>query len=523
MTADTPPTFTTPIETYQQATTGSISGFNSVTLVNDPTFGESDSSAAAITQQIANLVSEGIPSHLKQCIALIQSHETDYNNPHKDTFSSISLESSSMGNTAVIFNRIIKGTVPLAPPVCSMSAKLDLSSPLLGVTCERDSPLTIVNAQGVLETLPANTLRADYSFGSPTYPCWTNVTQYLDPPNVSTNTNFSLTGGTLGPAGNGMVLPLLDSESQTTLVNNGTFSKKQITYTSPSSMTLTTGQEYCFSVFIYPFNSNGTFYLRANDYFFYVDLINLNTQFPFNTTTNGTIPIGSVTLLPSGWIRLGISFILKEEPLTVDFGFDPNRYGSLEDVKENYQANAFYSGTNGVNIFGVCYPQLTNVSGLAPVITTASTLAPTTLTYAGNTNASSLSNFIGKVKFIPFTSLNSDAVYNVCNFNNAFQVTQSQDSTTYTLQGHLTPNVFTESTVNGSSVVGTVSYNANAVSFLTSNMQQKITKNDFVGNPATPLPVIETLTMGPFRGYISECAHYAVDDDCNALALLVQE
>ena len=53
MTSDTPPTSPTPIQTYKQATAGSISGFNSVTLVNDPTFGESDSSAAAITQQIA--------------------------------------------------------------------------------------------------------------------------------------------------------------------------------------------------------------------------------------------------------------------------------------------------------------------------------------------------------------------------------------------------------------------------------------------------------------------------------------
>ena len=523
MTSDTPPTSPTPIQTYKQATAGSISGFNSVTLVNDPTFGESDASAAAITQQIANLVSQGIPAHLKQCIALIQSHETDYNNPHKDTFSSISLESSSMGNTADIFNRIINGTVPLAPPVCSMSAKLDLPSPLLAVTCERDGPLTIVNAQGVLETLPANTLRADYSFGVPTYPCWTNVTQYLDPPNVSTNQNFSLTGGTLGPATNSMVLPLLDSETQTTFINNGSFSKKQITYTAPSSLTLTTGQEYCFNVFIYPFNTNGTFYLQANDYFFYVDLINLSTQFPFNSNTSGTTPIGSVALLPSGWIRLGISFILDQEPLTINFGFDPNRYGSLAEVENNYQTNSSYSGTSGTCIFGVCYPQLTDVSGLAPVITSASMLAPTTLTYPGNANASVLSNFIGKVKFISFTSLNSNAVYNVCNFNNAFQTTQSQNTTTYTLQGHLTPNVFTEDTVNGSSVVGSVSYNANVVSFLTSNMERKTTKDDFVGNPATPLPVIDTITMGPFRGYISECTHYAVDDDCNALALLVQE
>ena len=32
---------------------------------------------------------------------------TNYNNPHQDTFNSISLQSSSLGNTADIFNRII--------------------------------------------------------------------------------------------------------------------------------------------------------------------------------------------------------------------------------------------------------------------------------------------------------------------------------------------------------------------------------------------------------------------------------
>ena len=163
-----------------------------------------------------------------------------------------------------------------------------------------------------------------------------------------------------------------------------------------------------------------------------------------------------------------------------------------------------------------------NIGGLTPVITSASTLAPTTLTYAGSPTAIPLSNFIGKIKFLPFGGLTSNVIYNVCNLDNAFQLTQNKDTTTYTLQGHEVPNIFKEPLVNGSMCIGCASYSSNQVSFITSNMENQTVLTDFVGNEASPLPTINTITMGPFPGYISECTHYSISDNCNVLSLLAQ-
>ena len=517
MTSNTP----TPISTYKQGTAGSISGFDNVSIVNDPTLGETDSSASAITNDIQQLVDQGILSHIQQCIALIQSHISNYDNPHKDTFTSISLQSNSLGNTADIFNRIINGTVPLAPPICAFDAELDVPTPFLAVSCSRNSPLTIINAAGMVETLPANTLRADYSLDTPTYPCWTSVTQSLSPPTLS-NTNFSSIGVQTSllkvPS-----LPVIDP-SVMIYVDTGTPSVKQVVYTNPNEG-LSIGADYTYSILIYPFKQSGSIYLEFNDYVFYADIANPALQYNINlsSSSDSVSPVGTVNVLSNGWWRIGISVATTESNLTAIVGYDQNSYHSLQNAQAAIQNNQqSYQGIGGEPVFALCYPNLTNVSGLAPIITTASTLAPTTLTYAGSPNAVALNNFMSKTKFTTFSSLVSNGVYNIINYDDALQITHDKDSTTYTLQGHETPTVFSEAILNGGPTIGGVSYSPGVVKWLTSNMDSSTILKDFVGNPSSPLPVIETITMGPFRGYISSAAHYAVSDDCNALALLTQ-
>lgn len=517
----TPSNTPTPIETYKQGTAGSISGFDSVSIVNDPTLGETDSSASAITNDIQSLVSQGIPSHLHQCISLIQSHISNYDNPHKDTFTSISLQSDSLGNTAEIFNRIIDGTVPLAPPICGWTAELDVGTPFLGLTCNRNSDLAIINAQGMIETLEANTLRADYTFGNPTYPCWTDVTQYLSPPTMM-NPLFT-TQGVQSSSLTMPSLPMIDS-SLVTYVDNGQASVKQVIYTNPNQG-MSIGADYTFSILVYPFKTSGSIYLRFNDYVFYADINNPSWQYLLNLSSakESTTPLGSVTVLSNGWWRICITVSTTESNITALVGYDQNSYQSAENVQSAIQNNQQgYQGISGTPVFALCYPQLTNVAGVAPIITNASTLAPTTLTYAGSPSAVALNSFMAKAKFIVYTSLVSNGVFNIINYDNAFQITHNQTQTTYTLQGHETPNVFNEDILNGGLTIGCVSYSPEKVGWLTSNMEDTTTVSDFVGNASSALPIINTLTMGPFRGYISAASHYAVSDDCNALALLAQ-
>ena len=520
MTSETP-NIPYPLSTYKQGTAGSISGFDSVSIVNDPTLGETDSSAAAVTADIQQLVTEGIVSRLQQCVSLIESHITNYNNPHQDTFTSISLQSSSLGNTADIFNRIINGTVPLAPPVCCFTAELDVGTPFLGLTCNRNSPLTIINSQGQLETLEANQIRADYTFGNPTYPCWTDVTQLLSPPLMS-NTNFSLKGVTSSsvlPSS----LPVIDS-TQMVYSDNGVGGVKQVIYTN-TNQALSLNTDYTFSVLVYPFLSTGSLYLRVNDYIFYVDVVNPSIQYHINLSTDSdaATPLGTVALLSNGWMRISLSFVSTQSGITATIGYDQNRYSTEANVLQAIQNNQQgYQGVNGTNIFSLCYPQLTDVAGLAPIITSASSLAPTTLIYAGSPNAVALNAFIGKVKYRVYEALVSKGVFNIANFNNAFQITHNESETTYTLEGHLTPTVFNENIYSGLSTIGCISYSPNSVGWLTSNMDNKTTINDFVGNPSDSLPIISQITVGPCRGYVETCSHYAVSDDCNTLALLAQ-
>ena len=512
-------TIPAPLNTYKQASAGTISQFDSVTLVNDSTLGESDSSATAIQNVINSVVNEGIIPELKTCVELIQNHITNYHNPHKDTFASISAMSGSEGTISNIFNRIINGTVPQAPPTISMCASFDVTPPFLLVECQRDSELWYVDAQGHLDSVPANQIRTDYSFSKPMYPCWPAVTQQISDLDLYQNTNFLFTGGIVVKSYNNNIAPNLDS-SQVTLQENSTLSKRSVSFVQTNSLSV--GKDNTFSIFVYPAYTSGTLYLIFNKNVYLVDIVNPLTQYTFSLDGSTDNTVGLLTQLPNQWFRIGLTITPTSETATIEVGFVRNRYTTLEDAQEAFSNGITpYMGVKGTNTISFALPQITNIAGLAPVIKNGS-LASTTLTYPGLENPVALSYFMARTEFITFQSLSSNTVYNLIQMGEGYQITHNADTLTYYLEGHQQPITFTDSIDNGCVYSAAISSAPNSVSSLTSNWEKRQFITDFTANPSTSIPAISNFTMGPFRGGICNAEYYSVSDNCNALSLINQ-
>ena len=519
MTNDPDTTIPAPLSTYKQASVGTISQFESVTLVNDSTLGESDSSATAVQNVITNVVQDGIIPELKTCVELIQNHITNYNNPHKDTFSSISATSSTEGNISNIFNRIINGTVPQAPPTISLCASYDVVSPFLLVNCQRASELWYVDAQGHLNSLPENQIRADYSSGKPMYLCWPAVTQSITNLDLMENSDFEFSGGMITNSYNNNIAPNLDS-TQVTLQENATFSKRSLSLSQQN--VLTVGKDNTFSIFVYPGYSSGSIFLIFNKNVYAIDIVNPTTQYTFSLDGSTTDSVGLISQLPNQWWRVGLSISPETEDATIEVGFVKNRYATLEDAQHAFISGISpYMGVKGTNAISFAVPQLTNISGLAPVIKSGS-LSATTLTYPGLTDPVALSYFMGRAEFILYESLNSNTVYNVIQMGEGYQITHNDNSLTYYLEGHQQALTFTDSISNGCAYSASISYAPDSVSMLTSNWETRQFVTDFIANPATSLPAISNFTIGPFRGGICNAEYYSVSDNCNALSLINQ-
>lgn len=495
-----------PISTYRQATSGSISGFSSVTTVDDPTLAESNSSAATIAARIAQLVLQNIPLHVRTLLQEVRDHENDFDNPHRDTLSNI-----SGGDISGLFKQLVAGTAPKQAPVIAMRAGLDLESPFSSVTCNRASELIIVDEQGFLESISENTIKADWSTSTPIYPCWPAVNQLIDIIDIPSSTDFVTLGLAYTYTYNTGIVPDIFS-TQITLTETDSPGQHAVTYYKDGLLTV--GKDYSFNIFIYPGDyTYGTLYLEFNDKHLFISVSDTNS-YMFSDGSMGT-----VVTLPNGWLRVSLSIVAAETYASVVLGYDPNSYTTLADAEASVHNGAQdYAGTVGKNICSVVIPQLVDTAGLPPVIQSGS-LAATTLTYPGFQKALPLTALMLKTSATCYHALSDTTSYTVVSVPNVYAFTQGATSSTHTIEGHTTPTTFTGTISDGVPTASAISYDLTRVSYCsTQDSRQDIT--DFTNNPPTDLPKISSVTFGPFRGGITGFDQYAISDDAAALDLL---
>lgn len=495
-----------PVSTYRQATSGSISGFTSVTTVEDPTLAESNSSAATVAARIAQLVMQNIPLHVRTLLQEVRDHENDFDNPHKDTLANI-----SGGDISGLFKELMSGTAPKQAPVVAMRAGLDLESPFSSVTCSRASELIIVDEQGFLESISENTIKADWSTSTPVYPCWPAVNQLIDVIDIPSSTDFVLLGLAYTYTYNTGVVPDVFS-TQVTLAESSATGQHALTYYKDGLLTI--GHDYSFNIFVYPGDYDyGTLYLEFNDKHLFIDMSNPdNLMF-----SDGSI--GSLVKLPNGWLRISLSITAAETYASVILGFDPNTYTTLTDAEASVHNGAqSYAGTDGKVICSVVIPQLVDIAGLPPVIQSGS-LAATTLTYPGFQKALPLTAFMAKIATTCYNALSDTTTYTIAAIPDVYTFTQNMNTSTHTIEGHTTPTTFTGTVLDGVPTTSAVSYDLSQVSYCsTQDSRQDVT--DFTNNASTTLPKMSTVSFGPFRGGVTGFDQYAVSDDAAALDLL---
>lgn len=495
-----------PISTYRQATSGSISGFTSVSTVDDPTLAESNASAATIAARIARLVMQNIPLHVRTLLQEVRDHENDFDNPHKDTLSNV-----SGGDISGLFKQLMSGTAPKQAPVVALRAGLDLESPFSSVTCNRASELIIVDEQGFLESISENTIKADWSTSTPLYPCWPEVNQLIDIIDIPSNTDFTTLGLAYTYTYNTGIVPDIFS-TQITLTETGSLDQHAVTYYKADLLTV--GHDYSFNIFIYPGDyTYGTLYLGFNDKHMFINLADTGDVL----FSDGSI--GTVVTLPNGWIRAGLSLTAEETYASVILGYDPNTYTTLTDAEASFSSGAQnYAGTVGKNICSVVIPQLVDIAGLPPVIQSGN-LAATTLTYPGFQKALPLTAFMVKAATTCYNAVSDTTSYTIATIPGVYTATQHTTTMTHTVGGHTVPTTFTGTVLDGVPTVSAVSYDLTQVSYCsTQDSRQDVT--DFTNNTPTNLPKMSTMSFGPFRGGITGFDQYAVSDDAAALDLL---
>ena len=269
---------------------------------------------------------------------------------------------------AALIDEILPGAPPTSFPAYAINAMFPIPAT---VTAIRSTPITVINQDGSLSTLPANTPAVDYGNGIAEFSVYGPRTNFIYPSDPTVNTNVVLAGCTstvvpkpasgrsLAPDGNAY---LLLTESTVSEIHG---------FGIPVGMTA--GTLYTTSIFVYPFYNSITDGLTCylNNYATTIAMM-LDLATMTVTTTNASV-IGYAQQLPNGWIRLGLQFTA---PAT-----DAPKFVVAKTLTPTLGSPVAYLGSGELlfAIFGMQHVQGCGMSPYIPTTTTAALCDGTTL------------------------------------------------------------------------------------------------------------------------------------------------
>lgn len=268
------------------------------------------------------------------------------------------VEALIAANDTTLFSEVLPGTPPSVLPTTAYDAQFGIP---FGATTSRNTPISVLDRNGNLSIVPANTVAIDYSTGIGSFPLYGSRTNLIVPSDprlqVSTNilgaTSFTSPRGTLnvGPDGT----PCLVLVESLNLEIHG----------YETQITIDNAVEYTDTVFIYPFSNTGGITLYLNNYTNIAIMVDLST---YAVTTSDPSVIGYAQPFPNGWIRIGIQYIISglAAPITSILVIAKTPTAVLGQ-------EALYPGT-GANLFGVFGLQHVAGCGMSPYIPTTTTV-----------------------------------------------------------------------------------------------------------------------------------------------------
>ena len=399
---------------------------------------------------------------------------------------------------SALISHLLPGTPPNAPPVYGLCAALG-TIPVAG-SISRASSINVIDATGSLVTIGPNLPAIDYSHGQAELAMWntrTNLLTVSDPTALSATLLGCNVGAvpanTLAPDRTSNYLYLTESN------NNETHG-----YAFP--ITISLGSEYTDSVFIYPYKSSGfiTLYIQgAPTNYVCIDIAN-----QVISTTSGNV-IGHLVVLPNGWFRVGIQYLLSLSgamSTNLVIAQTPTNTGSIQS----------YQGT-GVPLFGLFGLQHAAGHGMAPYIPTTNgpaTLAATTYTETLTTN-SVLAGMVS-VNYHHSETLNTMLNKAILSLGTGIAISELNGNTnTAITHSDSTVTNLTQPAAYGQSIFVTLSYSQTAIEYAVTGTAKSIHNGSF-----NPLSNVSTLTIQPFDGSILGINIYNVPDTSTMLEFL---
>ncbi len=171
------------------------------------------------------------------------------------------------------------------------------------LSVERASVMNYHDVDGRVKELPIDTIAADYLYGIPALPIFSETTNHLL--ESEAGTNVSLHGAGRLPTSNITLYTPKDNMNYLLLGEDGTDDNHGVIVPTP---TTTVNGLHTFSVYIFPFlRTKFTMSLFDGTTFIGIGTFDLNAVESLTDITNG-VAHTEILPLPSGWIRCSITF-----------------------------------------------------------------------------------------------------------------------------------------------------------------------------------------------------------------------
>ncbi len=492
----------------RQGATGSISGFNPITQVDGSILEEYNFSIAQLRAYILELDALNAPYRLRMIEKTIMDHVRNFGNPHRDTIDQLSPDLVSS-----LLVKYAPGTVPRTFPLTAIEAAFEeLDTSLSSVTVVRDGEINVIDRQGFLKYVGANTIGVDWSHGYPILPCWPAKQQLFTTLDLSvqdSSQTFSLINVIAAEQSQNGIVPLLMNQ-QTTLFETNVQAQFGIAHTMPN---IVIGSEYTFSIFVYPNYTKGSYIYKttAGE----IAAVRLSDGGVIESTNIKAY----VYQLPNGWWRIGFQYIA--DPMSVSsinqLIFCPSEFADLESLTVS---SLVYIGKAG-NVLAVMYgPQLTTGAGVAP-FTQSGSIAATTISSPGFDSATLTNTGMMAVRYNTADSLlpgQADALITIAS---DLTVTVGNRTLTSVLDISTPPITTTAAYDSDTLSVYALSYDKTGVSMQCSG-SEKITVSS-QNRSFVSLATMTDIVFGSFCGGLCAAEFYAISDDDAALEFLVGE
>lgn len=471
---------------YYQSGQGSLTGFDKVNLPTDnPDLHVIGWSVESVRRFLLNQSGANFPdpASLQLIEQRIRDHLADYDNPHEVTLDQI------VGNfTREVLGNIVPGTVPDHPPFFSYSATLPLPLGTVVPATYTNSNLFRKTAGGWLVDTSAESdfFGTDYISGKagvPLFSVLNNITPTTWATDASTrfNTTISVT-------------------SNTTL--NYPFSFYEVRETPMTAM---------FGIDIPMLQDLQVLYSTT---FFVLESAvggTIRIYQPGDIANYATVDLGTGAITFEGDALIGVTHKNADGVIRISVGFTsllPTADNKLRvvHINENSSGDGTRTGSNGRFIFSIAHPQTSTGSLNQPIINnlaTAASTSPFVLNLAKLNVPSTLSRFIitMTLDLYPQQPLSSVIDSNILTFGNLV-ITRDQTNIRVSLSG---TTLFTSVILEGLNKI-TLSYSPTALVF----KDLATVRKQVTGNYAALST--QTVSFGPFGGYLRDCSLYAQDD-----------